>query len=312
MSKTHTIPAGTMATAFAQSAIAEATKAISNYSYFDPIDFLDDKVKSPALKERTLSYMAWKLDMTIINTARQLFWESYKDAQIDTTVDFEEFIVGFRGVVDQSTIFGSGKALNLAKLITMRSIWHSYAASASAHMNRDYKERELAEMIIQDDQRVQALDTSKIKLEAHEVAMGDIEMEKELFAAGVARAIKKAADRKATQLQLRPCVLATIDAARACHIDEPHFWELDTELQSEFTHAAIAAIKSAKEQLSTTASVTTSDYREIIVDAKDITYELTCIIDKKFADTTKAQSSIDAGREAEYKARKAAMAELVN
>ena len=306
---TRTVPMGTMAAAFESANATAAIKAATNYSYFDPIDFLDENIKSIALKERVLSYMAWKIDMTIINTARQLFWEAYKDAQTNAVIEFESFLADFRGSINVQENFGSGKALNLCRLIELRPIFHEYAASAAAHMNRDYKQRELIEMLVLDDTRVQSLDTAKIKMEAHECADGDEALELELIEAGVARATKQLADRKETQVKLRPCVLDTIEAARAVALSEPAmFWELDDELQADFTVAAIAAIKSAKKQLSTTASVTTSDYKEVITDARNLTAELELIIDKKFSDTVKAQSSIDTGREAGYKARKAAIA----
>lgn len=312
MSKSHTIPAGTMATAFAAAQVTATAAAVSNYNYFDPIDFLDDTIKSPALKERVLSYMAWKIDMTIINAARNLFWESYKDSNDDTSVDFEEFIIGFRGVVDQSSTFGSGSALNLVKLMSMRVDWHAYAAASSAYMNRDYKERELAEMIVQDDKRIMPLDTSKIKMAAEEASYGDIEMANELFKRDVSVAIKKETDRRETRMKLRPCVLATLDAARGCHCDPVNFWELDMELQAQFTRAAIAAIESAKKQLSTTASVSTHDYRDIIIDARETTTQLMEVLDKKFSDTIDTQTNIDHDRLVELKARRKAAAGLVD
>lgn len=308
MSKSHTIPTGTMANAFAAAQVA----AVSNYNYFDPIDFLDDTIKSPALKERVLSYMAWKIDMVIINAARNLFWESYKDSNDDVAVDFEEFIVGFRGVVDQSSTFGSGSALTLVKLLSMRSIWHAYAAASSSYMNRDYKERDLAEMIVQDDKRVVTLDTSKIKIAAEEASYGDADMADQLFKRDVAVALKKEADRRETKLKLRPCVLATLDAARACHCESANFWELDLELQAQFARAAIAAIESAKKQLSTTASVTTHDFRDIIIDAREVGAQLAEVLEKKYSDTVDTQTNIDHARLSEYKARKAAIAGLVD
>lgn len=308
----RTVPAGTMANAFAVAQVAAATKAVSSYNYFDPIDFLDDTIKSPALKERVLSYMAWKIDMTIINAARNLFWESYKDSNDDTSVDFEEFIVGFRGVVDQSSTFGSGSALTLVKLMSMRVDWHAYAAASSAYMNRDYKERELAEMITQDDKRIVPLDTSKIKMAADEASYGDAEVAAELFKRDVAVAVKKAADRRETQLKLRPCVLATLDAARACHCDPVNFWELDMELQAQFTRAAVAAIESAKKQLSTTTIISTHDYRDIIIDAREVTAQLMEVLDKKFSDTVDTQTNIDHDRLVELKARRKAAAGLVD
>lgn len=312
MTTSRTLPTGTMAAAFAAAQVTAVASAISNYNYFDPIDFLDDTIKSPALKERVLSYMAWKIDMTIINAARNLFWEAYKDSQEDTAVDFEEFIVGFRGVVDQSSTFGSGSALTLVKLLAMRSVWHSYAAAAAAHMNRDYKERELAEMIVQDDKRIVALDTSKIKIAAEESSYGDAALAKELFTRDVALALKKEADRRETKLKLRPCVLATLDAARACHCESADFWELDLEMQAQFTRAAIAAIESAKKQLSTTSSISTHDYRDIIIDAREVCAQLTEVIEKKYSDTIDTQTNIDHARLSEYKARKAAIAGLVD
>lgn len=308
-SKSHIVPTGTMAVAFEKAEVTAAVKAATNYSYFDPVDFLDDNINSPALKERALSYMAWKIDMTIINTARQLFWEAYKDAQVDAAVEFETFLANFRGSINMQENFGSGKALTLCRLIELRPVFHAYAASAAAHMNRDYKERELIEMVVLDDTRVQSLDTAKIKMEAHECADGDTALEEELIESAVARATKQLADRKETQLKLRPCVLDTIEAARAVALAEPPaFWELEDEVQADFTLAAIAALASAKKQLSTTASVTTSDYKEIIKDARELTAELNLVIDKKFSDTVKAQSSIDTTRANEYKARKAALA----
>ena len=307
MSKSHIIPAGTMATAFAAAQVA----AVSNYNYFDPIDFLDDTIKSPALKERVLSYMAWKIDMTIINAARNLFWESYKDSNDDIAIDFEEFIVGFRGVVDQASTFGSGAALTLVKMLSMRSTWHAYASASSVHMNRDYKERELSDMIIQDDKRIVALDTTKIKISADDASYGDPVMAAELFKRDVAVAHKKEADRRETRLKLRPCVLATLDAAMAYGCESANFWELDLELQAQLTRAAIAAVESAKKQLSTTASITTYDYRDIIVDAREVSAKLAEVIEKKFSDTVDTQTNIDHARLSEYKARKAAIAGLV-
>lgn len=311
-STSRIVPAGTMATAFAAAQVTATTAAVSNYNYFDPIDFLDDTIKSPALKERVLSYMAWKIDMTIINAARNLFWESYKDSNDDNTVDFEEFIVGFRGVVDQSSTFGSGAALTLVKMLSMRSTWHAYAAASSAHMNRDYKERDLADMIIQDDKRVVTLDTAKIKIAADDASYSDPVMAAELFKRDVAVAHKKEADRRETRLKLRPCVLATLDAAMACECESANFWELDLELQAQFARAAIAAIESAKKQLSTTASISTHDYRDIIIDAKEVCAQLSEVIEKKYSDTVDTQTNIDHARLSEYKARKAAIANLVD
>lgn len=280
MTTTHTVPQGAVAAALSTlpaGALTDVVKTSSNYVYFDLIGFIDDQLMQGEMKARVSSSMAWMLDMRIVNYARQVFFETYRESMETGSIDaFNEFTRRMNEVIaggehtEEVGFVNVSAFTQLVSLLNMRKFWHDFAGK---HATRAYEPKTLTELVMSEKLRETTIDSkAKIEMRARFAANGDAAMETKLFEMLLAKSNQSLAQQHELRQKLNPAVLRIIqiasNKAQFVYDDEcPPFHELPIDVQRSLIEASIGAVERALADMANLRSVTLDDYAIAIKEA---------------------------------------------
>lgn len=249
MTKTHTLPTGTMASQL----IAIAPQP-TNYAYFDPADLVNDYlIRAPELHAKVSASMAWSIDNACINQARNILFTRYATAQEEaenaSDVEFNDFCQNVAEDLAYESLYQPGESdtpeYTLAVLLAVREQWHDVAAAAAAADNRDYNPKTLrqlmeAEKVREPDAGTIANHKTMIKLEAN----GDEALEKRMLESALMAERIAAENRVARNKSLHPILLEILRTAKIYGVVEnARFDQLPAYMQRSLTNQVIGNLE---------------------------------------------------------------------
>lgn len=273
-------------------ALTQAGVVSSNFVYFDLMEDLGESLSQGELKARTLSSMAWMLDMTIINTARSVFYDLYKERVevlgTSTAESFNEFIedmrgMGTAGTRSQGQGFGDFSTYkSVAQMLTLHYDWHSEAQKAAT---RAYRSKSLDELLLEEKmQEVGALDRQKFAAIAEWAADGDPEIAKVTLERMTETQALRFKESHEVRRRIAPAVSSVIHLAATYGHAQPGdtsqvaFHALPEALQKRLITSAIKAIERALVDMGTMRSVTMHDFALYLKEARMATARLNDVL----------------------------------
>jgi len=251
-------------------ALTQAGVVSSNFVYFDLMDDLDDRLSNGELKARVFSSLAWNMDMTVINTARSLFYDAYRETTEVNTIDaFNTFMMNVRdmsaaGQHSHDIGFENTASYDqLVNLLNMRHYWHDFARASAT---REYKPKTLLELMTSEKQQaVSSLDRQKLSMLAEFAADGDSEQTKQMLSVLIERQDIRFKDAFEVRRKIAPSINAIImratDSAAILNDGQcPHFHMLPLTSQQRFTRSGVSAIERALSDMGTMRSITMMEF----------------------------------------------------
>lgn len=283
MTRTHTVPAGTMAQALVAAGVTPETASTTTHgvAYFDLLTTLDEVLFHALFRARVLSSMAWAFDTAAINVARSIFWDTHKEStesgHIDNFADFLNKMSEMRAnenyIEDLGFELGAGRLQSLTLLLKLSQKWHDTAQSAAMGAGIKYTPKTF-EMLLASEkaQQVDALTIAKLDalieatFEGEDHTPDEIADAKKLVAA---QQNERMAAMHASRQMISPAVLRIIAYAdyRDSN-DATEFWQLPIELQARLVGNAISSIDRTVTDLASYKSITAIEYIGLIKEAK--------------------------------------------
>lgn len=266
--RVHTLPAGTM---------AATIKPTTSHAYFDVMDVIGKFEDEPAAHVAIMRSMAWTIDTTVINAARNVLFELYKEAEIDEGVEdrFSCFCQEVGSVVSSESWYETdGPVKDLADLLAIRTEWHDITQTACSRDDKDYNPRSLRELLEAEKPRVANVETrEKLQQLAERSAKGDEVKAKLRLQQMLARDEAQAKDRAISGRKLIPALLSIIEAAARHAEHTVRFDQLSVQIQRKLTKAALNIVERAIEtdvarrrDLSTLAYARILDIHDVVVE----------------------------------------------
>ncbi len=280
MTRTHTVPAGTMAQALVAANVIPETTVTHGVSYFDLIPYLEEALVHAQLRARVLSSMAWALDTAAINTARSIFWDTHKESvengHIDNFADFLNRMSEMRAnenyVEDLGFELGAGRLSQLSLMLKLSQDWHDKAEGAAVAAGIKYTPKSFELLIA--SEKAQAVDALTLaKLDALVDATLDDDHTPEELAEYKRLIAQQQSDRMqqmhASRQLVAPAVLRIISFADYRGAGETsEFWQLPIEAQSRLVSSAINTINRVLTDLAGYRQITAIEYIGIIKEGK--------------------------------------------
>ncbi len=292
--RTHRVAKGSTAAAHAalpadtstqlkQDALAVANKVedvVHGTAFFDIMDTLDTVLVHPLMKARVLSSMAWSMDASIINVARNVFWDTHKEASVNGHIDdFANFIntmadmqANENYVEDLGFELGAGRLQQLSLMLKLSVDWHDKAEQAAVAAGVKYTPKGFEELMA--SEKVQVLDTlSKAKLDAlieatfegEEHTPEEIEQAKKMLTAQQQERLQQ---MHASRQAVAPAVLRIISYGAYRECDATDFWQLPVDAQARMVTAAIRSIQRTMTDLAGYKAITVIEYVGLIKESK--------------------------------------------
>lgn len=284
-------------------AIAEITArqiAQRGTAYYDLIPELKDLLTTPMLRARVLSSMAWTLDVNIINTARSVFYDTYKDVtetqSIDGMSDFISAMSEMRAnenyMEDLGFELNTGRLQSLTMMLHLSREWHDAAESAAVDANMKYSAKTFAELLASEKpQQVDTLSRTKIRALVRAMVLGDEEAEfvdqceadnvldqpryLELLAQlteAETLMIKKQEEDYRQMFEQRqkvsPAVERIIQYGSYRDCDDANFWQLAVDTQYRLIQSASRTVQRVMQDLASYKSIPMVEYLVIIKESK--------------------------------------------
>lgn len=282
MTRTHTVPAGTMAQALTNAGIAPESTSTTTHgtAYFDLMDTLNDVLVHALFRARVLSSMAWAFDTAAINTARSVFWDTHQEStqagHIDNFANFLNKMSEMRAnenyVEDLGFELGAGKLQSLSLLIKLARSWHDAAQGAAVAANVKYAPKTVEQLLASEKpQQVDALTIAKLDalvdatFDGEDHTPEEVEEAKKLIAA---QQNERMAAMHASRQMITPAVLRIMAYADYHDTDATEFWQLPIELQARLINNAISSIDRTITDLASYRSITSIEYIGLIKEAK--------------------------------------------
>lgn len=240
MTRTHTLPAGTLATA-----LAETGLITSGHAYFDPMDTLMDKLgDQPSLYARVAESLAWMLDASCISQARTILFNRYKDIEDKNAEAFSDLCLNIHADLSRESQYEEGSPEHtLAILLAMRNDWHDAASSAAASDDRDYNAKSLREqMLAEKPSKVSVGARVNLQALAKDEANGDEAKEKRIYADMLEADAISAAQRAEGNRSLMPTVLEILRTVQSYSSSDSRFDHLPLSKQRQLTTFTLGAI----------------------------------------------------------------------
>lgn len=275
MTKTVTVPAGTMATA-----LVAAGVPTSNYMFFDLLEHVEDKLElSNELKSQVLGTLAWAMDSRIVNLGRDIFFKNRATFIEANGVDaFNEYLSKMdqlKAVGDHQFEIGYSQNdswTTLTMLMNMRQHWHDRAQLASTRVN--YEPKSLRSLILDEQmQQVSPREREMYAVRAQFAAPDDEAMQKEVVGMLVKQAEEEYRSRHALRQKTAPAILRIIElAANASAVlydgDCLDFHLLPISMQLLLIDSASTALNLGLNRLAKIRSMSVDDYTVAIRDAR--------------------------------------------
>lgn len=243
MTRTHTLPAGTMATPL-------TIKPTTSHAYYDVMDTLAKFGDEPVAYAPILRSMTWMIDTSVINAARSVLFELYKEAEIEGSERdaFGDFCQEVGEVVAAESWYadeaGDNPVKALADLMAIRNEWHDIAQSAHSRDDRDYNPRGLRELLEAEKPRtVGVAARENLQMLAERQAKGDAEKAKRNLDALLKRDAAQAADRAAGNRKLIPTIMAIVEAAARHAEHSVRFDQLSVAVQRRLVKSAVSTVE---------------------------------------------------------------------
>lgn len=281
MTKTHNVPQGTMSQKLVEAGVPQ-----SNFVYFDLLETIDEQlVVSTELKARVFSSMAWMLDNSIINEARAVFFETYREslgAEGISSIDkWNEFIATMNDTkaagehVEEVGFSASTSYDKLCTMLNMRKFWHDEAQRVAT---RPYEPKSLAELLASEKVRTTGVDSrAKLQMRAQFASPTDEAIQKKILESLIGKNDANLAKQHALRQSINPAVLRILEMAtnsasvKPSYDGEcPPFHEMPQGLRVSLVNAAIGAVERGLANLANISSVTLDDYAVAMKEGIDL------------------------------------------
>lgn len=272
MSTSHQVPQGTLAAALTQAGVVT-----SNYVQFCLLDFIDDAlVASGELKARVFSSLAWMLDTMVVNKARAVFFDTYRESigAEDTTMSIDKWNEFVSRMNEQQAVgehiaevgFENTSSYDeLQTLLNMRKFWHDEAQRVAT---RQYQPKSLAELIASEKARATTPESKmKLKMRAQFAAPDDEALQARLLESLILKNDLTLAQQHELRQKINPAVMRIIEMATQSAMikpsydgEAPPFHELQVQTRISLVTSAISSIERGLSDMSNMRSVTLDDY----------------------------------------------------
>lgn len=282
---THTLPAGTLATALAVAA--------SNYTGFDPIDLFEDTMSlQPMLHSKVMESMCWMIDQSCINQARTILFERYKEADHTGADSFADFCQLVAEDIDHQSLYDEeGNEAALATMLSLRNYWHDTAAACFAANDQDYKSKSLREHM--EAEKVKAADvgtrTNYRKLAELEAA-GDTAKAERLYSSYMQANALASQQRVDSNKALMPVTLEILRTANRYAAVSLKFSDLPTTKQKQLVSFAVGVIERARVDVAARMSKQPIAFGHVAEAAYQATFKLNDVLKQKYSDAGELES----------------------
>ena len=283
--RTHTLPAGTMT-----SPIVQKAQPTSSYIYYDVLDTLAKFDAQPVAFAPIMRSIAWSIDTSCINAARNVLFTLYKDAELEESTDpFGDFCQEVHEVVSAASWYadeaGDNPVKDLALLLSIRNQWHDTAQAACASNDRDYSPKSLRELLESEKPRAVGSETKeKLGLLATRMADGDEAKAALRLKQLVEREEFLAIDRATGNRKLIGTILQIIDSVSRYASEDTRFDQLSVPTQRRLTSGALNAVERAMVDVSKQRSLSTISYMLILDIYEEVTAEINQVLKTRLAD----------------------------
>jgi hypothetical protein len=300
--KVHTVPTGTISSIEA----ALPAELTSGYTYFSPIDLLEDKMAhQPNLHSRVLESMAWMIDASCISQARTILFERYKESDHTAPDAFADFCQTVAEDLSHDSLYeNEGNEQTLALLLSIRNQWHDDAAAAAHADDRDYNSKSLREQMEAEKPKAADVGTRvNYRKMAELEARGDEAKAERLYNAYMEADALSSASRVDSNKALMPTILEILRTVRFYAPESARFDQLPVIKQTQLTKFAVGAIDRSRVDLAKRLNKQPIAFGHMAEAAFETTDALNKVIKAKFNDdgeleNVSTQVAIDHGRNA--------------
>ena len=296
MTKTHTLPAGTM------------DKIGNTTNYTCPMDVLETFMEgaAPELHAEVLSSLAWMVDSSAISQARNCLFERFAEAE---GMAFDEFTISIAADMQHESLYEhEGAEQTLAQLMSIGNQWHDAAASAASANGKDYKCKSMRELLA--DEKVKVVDSGVLKnfqLMAEAEAAGDKPKAERMLASYLLAHKLGEEERVRKAKELAPVLLEILRGASRHALESYRFENLPTSRQKQLVLFAGKTIERAMPKLAVRMSKTPIAFGRTAEAARSAGIALTKLAssyeDAGALENCGSQVEIDIGRNAKRVAR---------
>lgn len=265
MSKTHTISATTTI----GEKLVDAGVTYHGATYFDPIDLIEEYTSvHPAFYSRIMSSMAWRVDAMCIQAAKSILFARYSDSERDEKIGFTDFCLTIGAeLLHESLYVEEGPEQTLARLLSVRNLYHEEAAKASALNDKDYRSKSLRELLEAEKVTPPSVETRQNYVEmAKSESNGDKALEARLYAAYCEADLASSGNRVERSKPLIAPILEILRSASQFAYDETRFDQLPFTNQRVMTaYAAKCVMRMRSEMAKITAPISFGHLNECAV-----------------------------------------------
>ena len=281
----------TLANQLATVAGAIHTVNEQGHNYFDPIDVVEDHLGiNSQMLAKSMSSIAWNLDMVCLNQARTVLYERYAEsdkAEPEQGVNpFDLFCLGIVEDLSHESLYeqdGSSEQ-TLAQLLALRTQWHASAQSASARNDKDYNPKSLNQMLIEEKPRTAQLgERANLKVIAKFEAKGDIAKEARMLESYILASEVQAQQRTENSKKLIPTITLIVSTAERYAPANTRFDHLPATTQSKLTEQVIKTINRIKMDIAKTMANEPIAFGHVIEAAYGCTEALGKVLATKFS-----------------------------
>lgn len=260
---------------------------VSNYIYFELLDWLDGKLVTPYVKQQVYSSVAWSVDNMLTNTGRTLafrVWEQVKESGDNSIDTFNDFIAAMRADAFRSHALelGGAEARNyqntIAQLNEYRVVYHDIAMQ---HDDR-YKTPTLEDILKNErPMRVDVQTIKKLKIIVDfQKTLNESTDEEALLAALIERQADRNTMMHQRRIELIPMMLMVItEAIRMTHIGgEIAFHDLDIDIQRTLIERTVGALERTVTNASARRQIDTLEFSAIMAECTSAVKELKVVL----------------------------------
>jgi hypothetical protein len=295
MAKTRTVKSSVI------NSIVNPTMTTTNYT--NPLDIIEDKLLACSeLYASVTNSLAWMVDTSVLNQARNVLFERYAEQEGEA---FDEFLVSVGQELQHESLYeNEGSEQTLAQLLSLRMKWHDVAQSAAFANNRDYSPSSLREQL--ESEKPMSLSGGALKnfqALAKAEAMGDMEKEERLLKLYQESHTIAEAERIRKGKALRSPLLEIIRSANAYALETYDFEALPRSRQKQLTTFAKSTIERTLPQLATRLAKQPIEFGRTMEAGREALKCLDKMLVEKFSDAgemenIRSQTEINMGRNA--------------
>lgn len=293
--RTHTVNSNVI------NQIINPTMTTTNYT--NPLDIIEDKLISCAeLYASVTNSLAWMVDTSVLNQARNVLFERYAEQEGE---QFDEFLISVGQELQHESLYEhEGSEQTLAQLLALRMKWHDVAQSAAFANNRDYSPSSLREQL--ESEKPMSLTGGALKnfqALAKAEAAGDHEKEERLLKLYMESHTIAEQERIRKGKALRAPLLEIIRSANAYALETYDFEHLPRTRQKQLTTFAKNTIERVLPQLATRLAKQPIEFGRTMEAGREALKCLDKMLVEKFSDTgelenIRSQTEINMGRNA--------------